>query len=122
MKFYKCPICGNVITIIDGNQNTLRCCNHTMEELITNTMDAAVEKHVPIYEIHGKELFVRVGEVEHPSTEEHYISFLAQVVGEKVFIVKLAPGMKPEATFPYVKNANIYAYCNLHGLWLKEVK
>ena len=47
MKFYKCPICGNIITVIEGDINKVRCCGKEMEELKANTIDAATEKHVP---------------------------------------------------------------------------
>ena len=34
MKFYKCPICGNVIVIHEGNIEHVRCCGKELEELI----------------------------------------------------------------------------------------
>lgn len=50
MKFYKCPICGNIITVIDGDIKRIRCCGKEMEELVANSVDASVEKHVPVVE------------------------------------------------------------------------
>lgn len=122
MKFYKCPICGNIITVIEGDINKVRCCGKEMEELKANTIDAATEKHVPIYEKNGDNIIVKVGEVEHPMIEEHYIMFIAQVVDNKISIIKLNPKDKPEAIFKYIKNSKIYEYCNLHGLWVSVVK
>ena len=26
VRFYKCPICGNIIGLIDGNMEHVRCC------------------------------------------------------------------------------------------------
>lgn len=122
MKFYKCPICGNIITVIKGNENLIKCCGVSLEELIPGTVDAAVEKHVPIYEIEGDKITVSVGEVTHPMTEEHYIEFIAQVTDKGINLVKLTPNDEPKAIFPYVKGAKIYVYCNLHGLWSNDVK
>lgn len=122
MKFYKCPICGNIIYVVEGNEKLVKCCGQSLEELIPNTVDAATEKHVPVCKIEGEKLTVTVGEVEHPMTSEHYIMFIAQVAGGTVNIVKLNPSDKPTATFPYIENATIYAYCNLHGLWSSEVE
>ena len=66
---------------------------------------------------------IKVGEVEHPMTDEHYISFIILASDDKYMIKKLTAGDKPEASFPYDKSYNkIYAYCNLHSLWLTEIK
>lgn len=121
MKFYRCPVCGNIIAIIDGNEKNVSCCGNKLEELTAGTTDASLEKHVPIYEKENDNIIVKVGEVEHPMTEEHYIMFIALVSDDKVSIVRLGPTDKPEAVFKYIKGSKIYEYCNLHGLWVKEV-
>ena len=122
MKFYKCPICGNVIVIHEGNIEHVRCCGKELEELIPNTVDAATEKHVPVYNIDGDTIDVTIGEVIHPMLDEHYISFIAYVHGNNVNITKLSPHTNPVATFKYEKNSTIYEYCNLHGLWKCDVE
>lgn len=122
MKFYKCPICGNIIYVVEGNEKLVKCCGQPLEELIPNTVDAATEKHVPVCKLEGDKLIVTVGEVEHPMTNEHYIMFIAQVAGENINIIKLKPNDLPTATFPYIENATIYSYCNLHGLWSTKVE
>ncbi len=122
MKFYKCPICGNIITVIEGNEKLIKCCGRDMEELIPGVIDAATEKHVPVCKIKEGTLKVSVGEVEHPMSEEHYIMFIAQVVGNSVSIVKLSSSDKPEVSFKYIEGSKIYSYCNLHGLWVSEIK
>ena len=48
-KFLKCPICDNIIEIIDGDVQHITCCGRKMEEMKANTTDAATEKHIPIY-------------------------------------------------------------------------
>lgn len=122
MKFHKCPICGNIITIVEGDVQRVRCCGKELEELIPNTIDAAFEKHVPVYTIEDNKIKVVVGDVEHPMIDEHYIMFIAQVYKDNINIVKLHPVERPVATFDYISDSKIYAYCNLHGLWLTEVK
>ena len=122
MKFYKCPICGNIITVVSGNEKLIRCCGVSMEELIPNIEEASTEKHIPVYSINGEFINVKVGEKDHPMTEEHYIVFLAQVIDDEVSIVKLNSSMSPSANFRYVSGSKIYAYCNIHGLWMNEVK
>ena len=122
IKYYKCPICGNVIELIDGDSKRITCCGKNMELLVANTVDASVEKHVPVYKRDGEKLIVSVGEVIHPMEEKHYIMWIAMVYDNKVIRVNLLPNEVPEAVFNYVENAEIYAYCNLHGLWKATVE
>ena len=122
IKYYKCPICGNVIEVVNGDVSRVRCCGSELTELVANTVDAAVEKHVPVYEVEGNEIVVKVGEVPHPMEEKHYITFITLVLDDKVIRVDLKPGDSAVARFPYVAGSVIYEYCNLHGLWKNEVK
>ena len=120
--FYKCEICGNIIGLIDGDINHIRCCGKEMELLVANSQDAATEKHVPVYEKDGNEIIVRVGEVEHPMVEEHYIMWIAQVSDNTTTRIRLYPEQATTVRFKYIPNSTIYAYCNKHGLWKTEVK
>ena len=115
--FYRCKICGNIIGLIEGDARNIRCCGQEMEPLVANTTDAATEKHVPVYEKQGDEIIVRIGEVEHPMEEDHYIMWIAQVTENKTTRIRLYPGEKPEIKFPYIPGASLYAYCNKHSLW-----
>lgn len=122
VKYYRCPICGNVIEVVNGNVNMVKCCGGTPVLMEANTVDAAVEKHVPVYEIDGEEIIVKVGEVIHPMEEAHYITFITLVTNDRVIRVDLKPGDEPVVRLPYVSGSVIYEYCNLHGLWKNEVK
>ena len=117
VRFYKCPVCGNVIGLIDGEIDRITCCNRPMELLVANTTDASQEKHVPVYEKVEDEIVVKVGSIEHPMEKEHYIMWIAQVTDNKTTRVRLYPEQNTETRFPYIPNSIIYAYCNLHGLW-----
>ena len=120
--FYKCPICGNIIELIEGDNSHIVCCGKQMEELKANTVDAAVEKHIPVYEKIEDEIVVRVGELEHPMEKDHYIMWIAQVTENKMIRVQLYPEQSTETRFPYIKGASLYAYCNKHGLWKNIIK
>lgn len=122
LNFYMCPICGNIVELIDRNMDRIICCGKPMTKMIANTTDAVVEKHVPVYERVEDEIVVRIGEKEHPMEEEHYIMWIAQVSKDKVVRVKLYPGSKTEVRFPYMSGSVLYAYCNKHGLWKKMVE
>ena len=123
MKIYKCPICGNIITIIEGNIKPITCCGVDMEELLENTVDASQEKHVPFYEVKDDLIIVKVGEVEHPMEEDHYIQFVMLTKDDNLFYIKKFNfNEKSEFKFEYIKGSKIYSYCNKHGLWSKIVK
>ena len=120
-RFYRCPVCGNVIGLIEGDASRIVCCGKQMEQLVPNTVDASVEKHTPVCEVKGDNLVVTVGSIMHPMTEEHYISWVAIVSNNKTTRVRLNPNDTPAVVLPYEKNSTVYAYCNLHGLWATEV-
>ena len=122
VRFYVCPICGNVIGLIDGNMEHITCCGKPMELMVANSNDASQEKHVPVYEKVEDEIAVRVGSIEHPMEKEHYIMWIAQVTENKTTRVKLYPEQGTETRFPYIKGAILYAYCNKHGLWKATIE
>lgn len=122
INYYKCPVCGNVIEVINGDVNRVRCCGQELVLLEANTVDAAVEKHVPVYEIVDNEIIVKVGEVIHPMEEKHFITFVSLVTNDRVIRVDLKPGDEPIVRFPYIKDSIIYEYCNIHGLWKNNIK
>ena len=96
------------------------CCGEEMKELIPNTTDAAVEKHVPVVKVEGQKVTVTVGAAEHPMVPEHYIQWIAVATEQGNQRKELAPGGKPQAEFMICEGdqvKEVYAYCNLHGLW-----
>ena len=122
VNYFKCPGCGNIIEVINGNMKNVKCCDKELELLIANMVDASLEKHVPIYEIDNDQIIVKVGEIIHPMEEKHYIMWISLVTDNKVIRVNLMPGDEPIIRLPHVKGAIIYEYCNLHGLWKNIVE
>lgn len=124
MKFYICEHCGNIITFMKSVGVPVMCCGQKMTELVPGTSDGALEKHVPAVSVEGQTVTVKVGEVEHPMLEAHYIQWVALETAAGVQIKNLNPGEKPEAVFVLPegeKAVAAYEYCNLHGLWKKEL-
>ncbi|MBR2506055.1 MAG: desulfoferrodoxin [Bacilli bacterium] len=124
MKFYKCPICGNIVTMINDSGVTPHCCGVEMEELNANTVDASLEKHVPVVEIEEQHLSVKVGSVPHPMTPEHHISFIALETTKGFRVNKISDKLEAVTCFPLCKKETpiaVYEYCNLHGLWKVEL-
>ena len=123
MKFYRCKHCGKIIAIVNDVKVPTICCGEAMEEMIPGTSDGAVEKHVPVVEVNGNIAHVKVGEVEHPMMEAHYIMWIALEtnLGNQRKVLK--PGEKPEADFallPGEKVVRAVEYCNLHGLFASK--
>lgn len=118
LQIYKCDICGNIVEVIHEGAVALVCCAEPMKLMGENTVDAAVEKHVPVIEKADDGVKVKVGSVEHPMEESHYIEWIEVIVDGKAYREFLKPGGSPEATFS-LKDENVTAreYCNKHGLW-----
>jgi superoxide reductase len=117
-EVYKCSVCGNIVEVLYAGGGTLVCCGKPMELQVENTVDASKEKHVPVIEQTSDGILVKVGSVEHPMEEKHYIMWIELNVDGKVYKQFLKPGDKPQALFK-VDGKVLYAreYCNLHGLW-----
>lgn len=118
----KCYNCGEIIKVLESGKNEncqIECCGKKMKDITPNSVDAAVEKHVPTYEINGDKIIVKVN---HVMEEEHYIEWITILDNNIEKTVYFMPGEDAVAEFCYHKGAILYAYCNKHGLWKKEVK
>ena len=116
IKFYKHKETNEIITNLSEKFS-----DKNYIELKANDTDASTEKHVPVYEKNNNKLIVTVGSVMHPMEEKHYIMWIALVTENNLKIVKLNPGEEAKAVFENTNNATIYAYCNLHGLWMTKI-
>ena len=120
MRFFRCEHCGNIIEMVNDTGVPVMCCGQKMTELIPGTVDAALEKHVPVYTVEGNKVMVTVGAVEHPMLPEHYIQWIAIETKQGSQRKPLSPGEKPAACFTLSEGDElvaVYEYCNLHGLW-----
>ncbi|MBN2241709.1 MAG: desulfoferrodoxin [Acidobacteria bacterium] len=118
-SIYYCKKCHNIVESLWNGKAPIMCCGEAMQELVGNTVDAAVEKHVPVIERDGNKVTVRVGSVPHPMEKDHYILCVEVLAGDKVYRHDFKEGdTKAEAVFT-IEEADIVAreFCNLHGLW-----
>lgn len=119
-KYYICEHCGNIITKVKDSGVPVVCCGQKMTELVPGVTDAAVEKHVPVYEVKDNKVSVCVGSVEHPMIEQHFIEWVSIHTNKGIQIEHLIPETEPKVEFALCEDENVeevYAYCNLHGLW-----
>ena len=120
MKFYKCKHCGQIVAIVKKTGVPLVCCGEKMEELIPGTVDASLEKHVPVVNVKGNTVEVSVGSVAHPMAPEHFIEWVSIQTKFGNQRKQLNPDDEPKVVFPLLDGDEVlavYAYCNLHGLW-----
>ena len=92
MKFYVCPLCGNVIHSI--GDSLVSCCGITLPALEAEEADPS---HVAKIEAVEDESFITLN---HPMTKAHYISFLAYVTTDRVQFIKLYPESDAQARLP----------------------
>lgn len=107
-KFYVCPVCGNIIHAT--GESVISCCGITLPPLEAEEPD---DEHRVTIEPVEDEKFITV---RHPMTKSHFISFLAYVTSDKVYLVKLYPEGNAETRMQFRGRGYLYLYCNKHGL------
>lgn len=120
--FKKCNNCGAIVRILKDCQCDdcgIKCCNNEMLEVKANSVDASFEKHVPEYEVKGDVINVLVN---HVMEDDHYIEWIGCFGENKEEIIYLKPGEEARVTFKYVPGVTLFAYCNKHSLWSKNVE
>ena len=63
---------------------------------------------------------MRIGSVQHPMTDDHYIEWICLESEHVIQYVHLKPTDKPEAKFGLCRGdevREVYAFCNQHDLW-----
>ena len=125
-QIYKCEVCGNIVNILHTGMGSLVCCGQPMVLQIEKTKDTGLEKHLPVIEKlpenvckGGDGIIVRIGEIEHPMEDDHYIEWIEVLtICNKIGRKFLKPGEKAEVEFHTRSDIKeVRAYCNLHGLW-----
>lgn len=107
----KCMSCGAIVKVLKDctcNNCGIKCCGEEMQILLPNSVDAAIEKHVPTYEKVEDEILVKVN---HVMEKEHFIEWISLVKENKEIMIQLFPEQSPEVRFPYIPGSTIYAYC-----------
>ena len=119
-KFYVCKHCGKIIAVVKESGVPVMCCGQKMTEIVPGSVDAAAEKHVPVWTVEGNTVNVKVGEVAHPMLPGHYIEWVSLQSKCGNQRKQLRPGDAPEVSFALTDGDEVeavYAYCNLHSLW-----
>lgn len=113
IQFYVCPICGNIITAV--GEGHFSCCGIILPKQEAEAMD---EAHSVFVETIDDEYSITM---QHPMNKEHYISFIAYITADSVEIIKLYPEQDVSVRFRKKGHGFLYAYCNRHGLFRKNI-
>ena len=122
-RFYICRHCGNLVGMIHNSGVPMICCGQKMEALLPNTVEASGEKHLPAVTVEEGNVIVSGGAVNHPMLDEHHIEWVYLRTENGGQRKSLKPGDDPKVCFCLgdEKAKAVYAYCNLHGLWMTEL-
>jgi superoxide reductase len=122
-RFYICEHCGNIVGMIHDAGVPLMCCGQKMTNLVPGTVDASKEKHVPVVSVTDGSVKVEVGEVYHPMSAEHSITWVYLQTDKGGQRKNLSVDSEPVVEFALKdeKPVAVYAYCNLHGLWKTDI-
>ena len=122
MIIKKCNKCGAVVKVLNDctcEDCGIMCCGEKMTEQKPNSVDVSFEKHVPTYEVDGDIINIHI---DHVMDDDHYIEWVSIVDGNNEVTFYMKPGDSTDIRHEYIPGSKIYAYCNKHGLWEKEVE
>lgn len=114
VRFYICPICGNVIC--STGEAVISCCGI---KLIPAEVEEDDHEHIMSVQKVEDEYYVTI---DHEMTKEHYISFIAAVRDNSIEMVRLYPEGEAAAGFKVSRTSQLCCYCNRHGLYKARVR
>lgn len=111
--WYVCPACGNVIHAM--GDAVISCCGITLPRLEEEDTD---ENHNIKVEIIDDEYVVSM---DHPMNTDHFLYFIAYRTDKNIQVERLYPESEALCHFKILGHGKIFAYCNHHGLFMKEI-
>ncbi len=122
-RFFVCEHCGNIVGMVHDAGVPMMCCGQKMTQLVPGTVEASLEKHIPVVTVDNNSVTAVVGSVAHPMAEEHHIAWVYLQTDRGGQRKCIPVGGEPKVTFALAdeKPVAVYAYCNLHGLWKTDI-
>lgn len=107
LNFYVCPDCGNFITA--ATETGVSCCGRTLLPLEPQKPEEplSVEKIDDSWFVSSP----------HPMTKDHYVSFVALLTGDTLFLRRLYPEWDLQTRIPAFGHGILLWYCTKHGLF-----
>ena len=110
MKIVKCKN-GNISIVLKEVESV------SDKVIKSNSVDAAFEKHVPMYNIIEDKIEIYVN---HVMEEDHYIEWIMVDYGDSYYIKEFKSVDEPKIVVDYKDGMKAYSYCNKHSLWVNE--
>ena len=92
-----------------------------MSKALYTSINGAARKCRKMYTVQDGVVRVTVGSVAHPMQQEHHIAWISLQTRQGNQRKEIFPGEAPEACFALCDGDEVeavFAYCNLHGLWM----
>ena len=109
LKCYVCPDCGNLITA--AAEAGVSCCGRKLLPLEAQKAEEADKLEVEQLDGHW---FISS---PHPMTKEHYVSSVALLTGDTLFLRRLYPEWDLQIRIPCFGHGILLWYCTQHGLF-----
>jgi len=108
IKFYVCPICGNLLT--STAEAAVSCCGKKLQTMELHKAEEGEKLSVEIIE---NDYFISS---DHEMTREHYIAFVALLTGDSIMLRKQYPEWDVQSRIPCFGHGMLVYYCTRHGL------
>ena len=126
----KCPVCSAPKTAFKENPEAIK----TPKD--PSALAEGEKKHVPVVKIVKtcglipdgcQDVHVKMGEIQHPMEEKHYIAHIDFYIDKKfISRIILTPGKLNPAGALHLKaesgKLTVIELCNVHGAWIKETE
>lgn len=113
LQFYVCPNCRNVITAM--TDTTITCCGKKLKAMQPQKPDKGEQLSI---EIIDNDYFISS---EHEMVRDHYISFVALVTSDSIFLRKQYPEWNLQVRIPSFAHGLLLWYCTKHGLFYQKI-
>jgi len=123
-EVFHCNVCGNVVVVASSGGGVLVCCDQPMIHEIEKTTDSGADKHLPVVVLKNEKTEIDIGESPHPMEVGHYIEWVEIWTNRQIIRHYFSPTDEPKTTFCLndEKMILVRAYCNIHGLWCKNLE
>jgi len=115
MQFYVCPDCKNFVAAAAGAE--VSCCGKPLHSLTPQKAEEAREGNLSVEKIDDS-WFISSS---HPMTKDHYVSFVALLTGDTLFLRRLYPEWDLQTHIPCFGHGILLWYCTQHGLFRQTI-
>ncbi|MGH0053601.1 MAG: desulfoferrodoxin family protein [Sphaerochaetaceae bacterium] len=117
LHFYRCPVCHSMVDLVNDEGHSLHCCETEMQLMKPKNAEQSDAYHEIVLTHRGTLLYVKIGSKPHPQSEEHCITTIFLVTKNDTLRHDIRKGTPAATVFTDIEHGDVYAYCNVHGLF-----